>query len=158
MEKKNLILIGRDILEKHGRLYDDFYRDKVFLEKDVYKKIFNARFIKDHGALPWKRGVVKITAGDNSIYRKFYGGNSVNINNKQAGLLSDSIDILFRGEFKEKSEVTIRAVKNPFEKFLFYWKHPVDSTRVSFKAGMYYCIISIIIGGFVIPVMLKFIL
>jgi hypothetical protein len=130
-------------------LSSDSIRDKAFIISQNYEKIFKKKFIQDQFGLSSKKGIIRITYKNRSLYRRFYGGNSRNIKDEQIGLSLESIYNLFGNDSFNKQQVDIKPVKSLIGKFLFWWNHPVDATRVAFKAALYYTILSLVLGSII---------
>lgn len=111
----------------------------VYTSNDVYKKIFNKR-LKNEKKYPWTRKILKIYSKDTkiSIYRIWRG---------VPPFLQNSKDILFIDK-NAKYSLTLPnhnqadIVLSKGNKFLFYWYHYDNATRVSFKLGF----VSVMLG------------
>jgi hypothetical protein len=49
---------------------------------------------------------------------------------------------------KEKTpdEITLKPAPRFTGRFMFHWQHPNEAARVSFKSGLFYCVVSIVIS------------
>ena len=112
--------------------------DRILLENNKYKEIFG-KYLGDSKHKSSKRGVVKITMGKQSLYRLLQSGNSHGIKNDVCGL--HKYDYFGLGLGKTNNFVEITAGN----RFWFYWYHPHDPTRLSFRLPLFSIIISIII-------------
>ena len=135
---KRLMTIRRDI-DLGGTPLDD----KVVLENRMYLEIFGHTRVDNPKARPWQKRVVRIRVTDGvgvtNIWRRFYSGNSVGLKANTIGLdLRSCIElgIPTSGE----NPLTLELAAEPLSDFVgsvpFYWYHPVDATRVSFRLGL----------------------
>jgi hypothetical protein len=117
--------------------------DKVVLDNKMYLEIFGHTRVDNPKARPWQKRVVRIRVtegvGVTEIRRRFYGGNSVGVKANTIGLdLRSCIELGIPASSESPLEFELSA--EPFGDFAgsvwFYWFHPVDSTRVSFKLGL----------------------
>lgn len=110
----------------------------ISLNSQKYERIFSTRFAKQ-GSLPWKKGIVKITSNGNTIYRLFHGGSIEG----EICLLDDiSLGML---DSKSNEEIRLKAAPKVIGRFRFYWQHPNEAARVSFKSGVYYFVVSTVL-------------
>ena len=150
-------MVRKEIGEKMGRINKNYtivskfeYKNgkenetitdlwSVYTSNDVYKKIFNKR-LKNEKKYPWTRKILKIYSKDTkiSIYRIWRG---------VPPFLQNSKDILFIDK-NAKYALTLPnhnqadIVLSKGNKFLFYWYHYDNATRVSFKLGF----VSVMLG------------
>lgn len=137
---------------------DQFWYDKVLIENSFAKENFNIRKFSNK---PWKRKLLKIKRNDLSIYRLFYSGSNKKFSKGEIGLTANSLTELdvHYNDFIEKEEnnedknysfgcdcLKISTVPRFPYLFCFFWNHPIDSTRVSFKYSIVLSIISILIS------------
>jgi hypothetical protein len=109
----------------------------VSLNSQKYEQIFNTRFHKQD-SLPWRKGIVKITSNGNTIYRLFHGGGI-----EGEICLLDDISLRMLGIKKTPNEITLKPAPRFTGRFWFYWEHPNEAARVSFKSGLFYTILII---------------
>lgn len=142
---KEIKRITTEMLSKENHDSYDMFRDKVLLTNEKFKELFGSKFLRDRNAAPWKRGIVILTNGDRKILRMFYGGNSFKLTKEQIGLTHGSLNQLGIGNKKDAVYCIDMKPAKPFiGKFMFYWQHPVDQVRISFKGAFYYCAIALI--------------
>lgn len=109
---------------------NNFKDDVAYLENSNYRKIFGKTF-KNQKNLPWNRGILKISAGELTIYRLFASGNNYGITQSEIGLSKLSLTIL---GIETKDDIDIKIQKG--NKFNFYWDHPEHYQRVAFKISL----------------------
>jgi hypothetical protein len=117
--------------------------DKVALANSLYVELFGNRRAAIARTRPWQRRVVRIRvavdAGTREIRRLFYGANSLGIDANTIGLdLKSCIElgIPASGETRITFELAADPLGDLGGRARFYWDHPVDATRVSFKLGL----------------------
>jgi hypothetical protein len=112
----------------------------ISLNSQKYEQIFSTRFAKE-GSLPWKKGIVKIsTENGQTIYRLFHGGGI-----EGELCLLDDISLRMLGIKKTPNEITLKPAPRFTGRFWFYWEHPNEAARVSFKSGVFYFIVSTVL-------------
>jgi len=135
-----------------------YFQDKVLLENTNFKNIFGNKLKSKLGFTNSKRlRIVKITIWmdkvNKSIYREFFGANSLGVKQNEVYLNFESLS-----ELGYNSKVGIyKIVLTKGSKFNFFWFHPQLNTRVTYKFAVYSLsvtlfslIISIISLGFAI--------
>jgi hypothetical protein len=45
---------------------------------------------------------------------------------------------------EKKYAEALKAAPKVIGRFKFYWQHPNEAARVSFKSGLFYCVVSIV--------------
>jgi len=130
--------IAKDI-QKEG-FSDEMLLDKIILHSTQYEKIFNTT-LKKYKYRPWKIGIVEITNPEVniSILRRFFGKSTLGLNDSHFFIPKYSQNIL---GIKNKKQKFLMKKGNSF---IFYWQHPSDNLRVTFKATVILAIIGIVI-------------
>lgn len=121
--------------------------DEIALNNMEYKTLFGAG-LKESGARPPSRGVVRIsmkTSGESHrVYRKYRG--AIGIKGNEAVVSWTTLnEILCKTNRPEDGlglAITVEPLVSWHGRALFYWHHPDDAARVSFKLGM----IGIVLG------------
>lgn len=114
--------------------------DVIGLENHQYKALFGDAF-KEHGSKPHLRGIVRIRLanvdGAPRIYRKFHGihdlkGDLVLVSWRT---LHELISIPRMKIRDDELSIEVRPVSTRYGRFLYYYNHPDDAARFSFKLG-----------------------
>ena len=123
---------------KNAGYSDEMLLDKIVLHSTQYKRLFGNTLIKDKNR-PWKRGVVKITNPEVniSILRRFFGKGVNGLDDTHFFLPKYSQNMLM---IKRGGEKIVLKKGNAFA---FYWQHPSDSLRATFRATFIGTIVAI---------------
>lgn len=128
---------------------EDITEESIGLHQKLYKK-FRGQPYKIDGYSPKKRLILKIVAEGESgkhivLYRAFRGVNQsaevVSVG-PQTYLALQSV----YSEDDSKVIVSITPTRQHLGRFIYYWNHPIDAARVSFKLGLVGIIISAILS------------
>lgn len=113
--------------------------DQIVLQSKLYEKFFGKQYDRDQQSKPWRKGIILVSNKiDNRQTRKvrliFRGGSMKGVNN-------DTCIIGFKASQQlgiecEGSTVELKSETQWIARFLFYWNHPLNHTRVSFKLGV----------------------
>jgi hypothetical protein len=113
--------------------------EEVGLHSSNYEKLFGSR-MKSTRFVPSKRGILKVTSvcacGNRLVlYRRYRGSN---IYADAARVAPTSYQALRSMHEHQSSslEIEICAAPKYIGRFLFYWFHPDDAARVSFRIGV----------------------
>ena len=149
---------------KGGKLYLDpieNYQDTVVIHSSSFEKLFGEpkyKYFQRKCNLSRRLPVVKVTYKDMSIYRRVELLSIASLTSDCAALTSKSLGELTRTikdeNDKEKADRPNDKSKVIIEKgawFPYYWQHPNNATRISFRMG----ILSIIVGIISIFITLK---
>jgi hypothetical protein len=106
-----------------------FFDDKVALNQQSYRKIFDKPF-KEQQYKPWKKGIVKIVKKNGLdkivVYRLFFGAN---IKANEIGMNKFNIQALC---VIDGDSYTI----SKGSRLCFYWNHPENTVRSAYKLGL----------------------
>ena len=129
--------------------YIEDNQDVVWLNSKQYSALFEKTRSVDHKNK--LLAIVRLVYKNRVIRRRYKCNQSLCLNNKQIGLTSESVRILF-DDMPDISKEEINVSKGSiWDVFMYYWDHPFHATRISFKVGilsMILGIVSLIIGIF----------
>ena len=113
--------------------------DEVGMTSGSYMELFDTT-VREQGARPHLRGIVKIrlshTGAYQYVYRKYRGVTFVD--NSEIVVSFSTVQEIRGGNKKEIKgyDVELESAGRVMGRLKFYWYHPNDSTRSSFKLGM----------------------
>jgi hypothetical protein len=134
--------LSRDVNEQKTELFETGKRVvqefEIGLHGGAYKKLFGKGFERGHKSQPHKRGIVNVSVEQDgkqrAVYLLFRGANALSITTTEALIHPRTLSRLGI-DATEQAHVTVSAAKPVVGRFLHYWQHPDNATRVAFKVG-----------------------
>ena len=117
-------------------------KSEILLNSAMYRAIFGIRFGADESCKPWKRGIVAIEGMKSAgLFLRYRSAGIEGLTNEIALVHPETYSRISAGaNNRQNSEdggisITIFAATGLKGKWSFYWNHPDDQARVSFKLG-----------------------
>jgi hypothetical protein len=134
--------VHRNTIHVSSASYIENHQDVVWLNNHQYKEIFKKVRSKDQNNK--LSSIIRISYNGRSIRRRYKCDlQNVPLNNDDLGLTSEATRILFDSNPASSNQV-IATKGNLFDTIMFYWNHPNDGNRMSFKIGFSALILSMI--------------
>lgn len=117
-------------------------KSEILLNSAMYRAIFGNHFGADESCKPWKRGIVAIEGMKSAgLFLRYRSAGIKGLTNEIALVHPETYSRISDGaNNRQDSEdggisITIFAATGLKGKWSFYWNHPDDQARVSFKLG-----------------------
>ena len=117
-------------------------KSEILLNSAMYQAIFGNRFGADESCKPWKRGIVEIDGMKSAgLFLRYRSAGIEGLTNEIALVHPETYSRISAGaNNRQNSEdggisITIFAATGLKGRWSFYWNHPDDQARVSFKLG-----------------------
>lgn len=117
-------------------------KSEILLNSAMYRAIFGIRFGADESCKPWKRGIVAIEGMKSAgLFLRYRSAGIEGLTNEIALVHPETYSrISACANNRQNREdggisITIFAATGLKGKWSFYWNHPDDQARVSFKLG-----------------------
>ncbi len=120
--------------------YTEGNQDVAWFNNKQYVELFGKKRSRDNANK--LLAIVRLAYKNRVIRRRYKCDQSLCLSDKQVGLTSESVRILFDDMDASKETITV-SKGNIWDVFMYYWSHPFHATRISFKVG----ILSIILGS-----------
>jgi hypothetical protein len=128
----------------------EFLADKVVLQGGMYARLFGGTLSLQRGALPWRRGVVRIRVvtvnGTRTIRRVFAGSGSLSLTQQQIGLDATAcaqLDVAWGQTCEFELCGGDSVFSRTMDRARHYWEHPVDAVRAAYKLGVLGCLLAL---------------